>query len=187
MHATAFLKATQPAEVAPVIVLHGTEQFLKHSVLLKLREAVLGGTSDEDIGPSQFTGKNAELVAVCDELLTVSMWSDRRMVVVEDADEFVSQNRAGLEKFLEKPSKKSVLVLLVKSWPKNTRLAKRVAKIGMDVQCTELGASELNRWLADIASEKYGKQLPRASAALMIELAGVDLGLLEQELAKLAA
>ena len=43
------------------------------------------------------------------------------------------------------------------------------------------------RWLIDSARSEFGKTLPRDAAALMHELAGDDLGLLEQELAKLAS
>ena len=44
-----------------------------------------------------------------------------------DADEFVTKYRGPLEKYFEKPARKSVLVLNVKTWAKTTRLAKQVA------------------------------------------------------------
>jgi len=141
----------------------------------------------QDVGTTRFEGKDTELKTVCDELWTVSMWGNRRLVVVDDADEFVSQNRSGLEKYLEKPAKKSVLVLTVKSWPKNTRLAKVVAKIGLALECAELKGSALSRWLSETCRTEFDKQLTRNAAALMVELAGAELGLLNQELAKLSA
>ena len=62
-----------------------------------------------------------------------------------------------------------------------------MAKIGLDIECSPLSGAELVRWLAEAARTEHGKTLPREAAALMRELAGEDLGLLEQELAKLAA
>ena len=187
MHATAFLKAPEQSETVPIVVVFGTQRYLRQMVLDSIYQRVLGADETDDVGPTRFDGKNTDLKTVGDELFTVSMWGDRRLVVVDDADDFVSKNREGLEKYLKSPAKKSLLVLLVKSWPKTTRLAKQTAKIGLDVQCADLSGAELTRWLCETAQQQHGKRLPRAAAQLMAELAGNELGLLEQELAKLSA
>src|SRR5690606_29196770 len=105
--------------------------------------------------------RDIELKTIRDELLTVSMFAPKRVIVVEDADEFVSRHRAGLEEYLEHPARQSVLILDVKSWPKNTRLAKRLPDCGIDVDCGELQGAKLNDWLATELREEYGKQLSR--------------------------
>ena len=186
MHAVAFLKAQSFPAVGPIAVLVGEERHLKRAIFERLVQEVLGG-DEESLGLTRFVGEEAELKTVCDELLTVSMWGDRRLVIVDGADRFVSQYRDGLEKYLTHPAKKSVLVLDVKSWPKTTRLAKAVVKIGLEIECSPLSGAELLRWLTDAAASEHGKTLARDAASLLRELAGEDLGLLEQELAKLAA
>ena len=183
MHAVEFLKQS-PTEVPPVAVLSGGQRHLKQAALVIIKQIVLG---DEDTSLTKFIGKETNLQSVTDELRTISMWSDRRLVVVEDADEFVTKHRASLEKYVEKPAKKSVLVLDVKTWPKTTRLAKLVAKEGLDVECSELKGAQLSKWLLDTARDSYHQTLARDAAALLIELAGEDLGLLDQELNKLAS
>jgi DNA polymerase-3 subunit delta len=185
MHATAFLKSRDTTEIPPIAVLHGGERHLKHAVLEALRARVLGETGD--IGFTRFGGKETDALTVFDELRTISMWGDRRLVLVDDAEDFVSKNRTSLEKYLDKPARKSVLLLDVKTWPKTTRLAKLVAKMGLEVECKELSAGDLTRWLCEAAQEQHGKQLSRDAASLMVQLAGTDLGLLDSELAKLAA
>src|SRR5262249_7688090 len=117
---------------------------------------------------------------------TISMWGDRRLVLVDDADEFVTKVRASLEKYVEKPAKKSVLVLSVKTWPKTTRLAKQVAATGLDVDCSELKGAPLLKWLQDTARDAYQQTLAREAAVLLVELVGEELGMLDQELSKLA-
>jgi DNA polymerase III subunit delta len=186
VHAVAFLKAKSIPAVGPIAVLVGEERHLKRAIFERLVQEVLDG-DEESLGLTRFPGEEAELKTVCDELLTVSMWGNRRLVIVDGADRFVSQYRDGLEKYLTHPAKKSVLVLDVKSWPKTTRLAKVVAKIGLDIDCAPLAGAELLRWLTDSARSEHGKTLARDAASLLRELAGEDLGLLEQELAKLAA
>lgn len=182
MHATDVLRKT-PA-VPAVVVLSGGQHHLKSLTLQWLRTAVLG---DDETDITRFAGKDADLQSVWDELRTVSMWGERRLVVVETADEFITRHRAGLEKYAAAPSKKSVLVLDVKSWPKNTRLAKQLAQTGLEVECTELKGAALTKWIQETARETHHAEFLRDAAALLIELVGEDLGLLDQEISKLAA
>lgn len=187
MHATAFLKKPADQTSGPIVVLYGGERFLKQEALRAVCEKELGAAEGDDIGLVRMTGKDADLADVVDALLTVSMWNPRQLVLVEDADEFVTKFRAGLEKYLERPAKKSALVLDVKSWPSNTRLAKKTAEIGLPVDCGPLKPADLQTWLVEQARTRHGSKLDRQAAQLLVELAGTDLALLDQELAKLAA
>jgi DNA polymerase-3 subunit delta len=89
------------------------------------------------------------------------MWGDRRLVVVDDADDFVTKYRSNLEKLVEKPAKKSVLVLDVTTWPKSTRLYKQVAARGLDVECSELKGPQLLKWLQETARDEFSQTLTR--------------------------
>ena len=183
MHATEFLKNADLSADIPLVAVYGGQRYLKQAVLQRLIGVVLDG---DDASLSTFAGKDVEWATVADELFTVSMWSDRRLVSVQDADDFVSKFRERLENYLDKPARKSTLVLDVKSWTKTTRLAKRLAKVGFALDCAPLKGAELMRWLTATSQQRYGKKLERSAAQLLIELAGEDLGLLDQELAKLA-
>lgn len=186
MQATVFLKAPEKQPTGPAVVLYGGERFLKQECLKVVTRLVLGGDGDE-LALTKLPGASVDLKTVVDTLLTVSMWSPRQLVLVEDADDFVSTYRDGLEKYLERPAKKSVLVLDVKSWPSNTRLAKKVTSVGLPLECASLKGAELSTCLTEMARSRHGKKLDRAAAQLLVELAGSELGLLDQELAKLAA
>ena len=182
MHAVDFLKQI-PDQIPPVTVLTGGQRHLKQSVLAILKKIVI---DDDDTSLTSFTGRDADLQTVTDELRTMSMWSDRRLIIVDDADEFVTKYRAGLEKYVEKPAKKSVLVLNVKTWTKTTRLAKQVAGSGLDVDCSELKGPLLLKWLQDTVKDTYHQTISRDAAVLLIDLVGDEMGMLDQELAKLA-
>lgn len=187
MNATQFLRDATAASPGALVVLHGAELHLKQSSLKALRGMILGAGQDDAIGESRFDGKNLEWWTVRDELLTVSMFTARRLVVVEDAEEFVSKFRAALEEYVEAPAKKSVLVLDMKSWRKNTRLAKKLESMGLELDCGELKGTQLTGWLIDEAKTRYARQLTRDAAAMMVELAGTGLTLLDQELQKLTS
>ncbi|HSG72863.1 MAG TPA: DNA polymerase III subunit delta [Planctomycetaceae bacterium] len=184
MHASQFLTNPGKFETGPMVAVFGTERYLKRSACDALRTVVLKGSDEQ---PAVFAGKDATLSDVLDELSMLSMWGDRRLVIVEDADEFVKKYRAALEKYLDKPAKKSVLVLEVKTWNKTTRLAKSLEKCGLPLSCEELKGRELQKWIDQTARVRFGKQVSRDAALLMEELVGNNLGLLEQELDKLSS
>lgn len=185
MHATEFLSKNKTLPNVPVLVLYGSERFLKLEVL-KLVPGC-GDEDSDDVTLTRVAGKDAELRSVCDELLTVSMFGDQRIVIIEDADEFITKNRAGMEKYVGKPAPTSLLILDVKSWPKNTKLAKAAGKIGLNIECGELKGSALAQWLISTAKAEHQKTLDRETAQLIVQLAGDSLGLLQQELDKLAS
>ncbi len=185
MHATEFLKEPNQQELGTIVVLSGDEHSLKLEAIAALTSLVCG--DDNDASVTRFDGQEIDLKTVRDELLTISMWGDRRLVIVEAADDFVSNNREALERYLDKPAKKSLLVLDSMSFPKTTRLYKSVAKLGLLLECTALKGAELTRWIQSRAKSRFGKQVTRDAAMLLPELAGNHLGLLEQELDKLAA
>src|SRR5438445_5946 len=124
MESFAFLESTSK-KVLPVYVLHGDEDFLKRQVLHALRARIFGGDGNE-FGLSTHPGDKAAFAAVFDELQTLPFLCPRRLVVVENADPFVTRYRAALEKYVVEPTEQGTLVLDVKSWPANTRLAKLV-------------------------------------------------------------
>lgn len=183
MHATELLKKI-PEEPASVIVLVGDERSLKTDVINALLRVAL---PNEDDAPTRYTGKDVDMKTVRDELLTISMWGDRRVVVIDDASDFVSANRSALEKYAEKPGKKSVLILDVKTLAKNTRLYKIVNKNGLVAECSELKGAALAKWVQEAAQRSYEKTIDRDAVQLLIELAGSALGQLDQELSKLAS
>ena len=186
MHATAFLKKPDQRPVGPMVALFGAERFLKLKTLKALCTLVLG-SGEEELGLTRYPGPSTDFSTVMDELRTLSMFGDRRVVLIEEADEFVTKHRAALEKYLDKPAKKGLLVLEVKTWTSSTRLAKRVAQVGLDLDCSPLKPAELLKWLSEHAQSAYGKPLARDAAQTLIELRGNELGHLDQELAKLAA
>jgi DNA polymerase-3 subunit delta len=171
-------------KVQPVYVLHGDEDFLKRQVLAVLQGLVLGQPG-ESFGLSTHAGDKAAWAAVHDELQTLPFLSPRRLVVVENADPFVTRHRTALEKYAADPAPHGVLVLEVKSWPANTRLAKLLDGPGT-VSCKAPAAHRLPEWCVKRLASAHGKQLSAPAAALLVDLVGPDMGLLDQELAKLA-
>ena len=187
LHALDFLSDTPDVAKTSAIVVVGDEPFLARQVALRLRQVVLSG-GDAEFSLATFDGREAELSQVFDELQTVALFGGgRRLVIVETADDFVTRNRAALEDFVERPHATGVLVLSARAMPSNTRLFKAVQRVGVIVEASVPAAPRLKKWLGVWAEQTHGKSLEPAAADLLLELVGPELGLLHQELAKLAA
>lgn len=185
MDALAFLGAA-PADAGPLYVLAGDETFLKRQCLYAIRRRALGADADADEqAVSLFAGDKATLAEVFDELDTLPFFFRRRLVVVDNADPFVTRYRAELEKKVGHLPATGTLVLDVKSWPANTRLA-RLVETAATIVCKAPAAYRMAPWCTEWAKAHYGKQLPAPAAALLVDLVGPEMGLLDQELQKLA-
>lgn len=182
MDALEFLEQKKPAN-QPIYVLTGEEDFLRRAVRESLERQLLGD-ADREFAVSVYAGDTAQFSTIKGELDTLPFLSPRRIVVIELADPFVSEFRPQLERLVEKPSK-GVLILEVKSWPSNTRLYKMVPSEAT-IQCKAPPMQRLPAWCVHRAAV-HGKKLTQKGAEMLVELIGASLGILDQELSKLAA
>ncbi len=171
-------KAKEPASAAgkemggaggirPAYVVYGADNALRSRGLGKILERIAG-----DGNVTEYAG-NAELADVLDELRTMPLLGDRRIVVIRDADAFITAHREPLEDFLAAPVPTGTLVLDTKRWASNTRLAKLVEKIGQAVKCEPPAGKDIPGWLTQYAA-KLGKRMDQAAAQTMRELIGDD-------------
>ncbi len=167
----------------PVYVLHGDDAFLLDAYRQEIIHAVLGD-ADPQVCMTAFDG-DAELADVLDELRTLPFLAPSRVVIIRDADSFVSAHREKLENYLQAPNETSALVLQVRTWKSNTRLAKLVDQIGQVKHCSLTENANLQAWLAKAAA-KRGKKISPAAADLLAAYVGRDLASLSNELEKLS-
>jgi len=195
-HAFDFLARPVKVTSLPLVcVVFGDESFLKRLVLQAIQQSLVEG-DDSDFASGQFEGADCQWRDVGDELGTMSLFgSDKRTVFVSAADDFVTRCRTQLEDYVEAANEKSILVLDVKSWPGNTRLAKSVAKKGLAVECRlplvprskrNIDVQRVVNWLIAWAEQSHQLRLDSLSARQLYDLVGDHLGLIDQELAKLA-
>ncbi len=127
-----------------------------------------------------------DIAEVFDELRTLPFLAGHRVVLVKNADKFVSANRQLLENYFDNPSATGVLVLTVKTWDSRTRLAKKLPGVGTLIAVEQPKTQELWRHLVSYAKDAHDKGLGRQAAELLVDLAGDDLTRLYTEIDKLA-
>ena len=157
---------------ALIYVLAGKEQTL---VIAQLRALL-----DELIEPPQrvtglldVDGRDITLPEVLDELRTLPFLADKRVVVVRNASDFISQNREHLEKYFDAPCPTGVLILVVETWPANTRLARKLPKIGRLIKSIQPKGRNLLQRLSEYARDAHRIILHSNTAELLVDL-GID-------------
>lgn len=186
MDALPFL-AAKAAKRQPIYALVGDEDFLKRHARERIIAIALG---DEDpaFAVSVYQGDKIDFSTARNDLETLPFLAPCRIVVVENADTFVTENRPALETYAAKPSSVGVLVLDVKTFPETTKLAKALPDAAK-IACKTPPAYkiyELKPWLTEWAKTAHKKKLAPDAAELLLELVGSSMGLLDQELGKLA-
>jgi len=148
---------------------------------------------DKLLEPSQratglFDAEAASVSAseVLDELRTAPFLTDKRVVLVRRADDFISRNRELLEKYFDNPCPTGRLVLTTKSWDSRTKLARKLARVGKLISITQPKRWELPQRLMKYTNDAHDKKLGKDAAELLIELTGDELTRLYSEIDKLA-
>jgi DNA polymerase-3 subunit delta len=191
-----------------VYVIAGKEPTLVNAKYTELIDQLVP-PEEKDAGPLVVDGDKAIISEILDELRTLPFFTKRRIVALRNADKFISakgqedeedeqnkqdsqnapagsSNRELLEKYFENPCHTGILIMTVSSWPKTTRLAKKLPDIGTLVEVKLPTGTDLTNRIINYARDAHGKGLDYRTAGLLIDLAGDNLTRLYTEVDKLA-
>ena len=171
--------------VPPVNAVFGEEFFLKRQAVKGIVARALRDDPDS-MGPTRVDGETAELADALDELQTPSLLGGCRVVIVEDADTFITRYRKQLEAYCSKPAQGACLVLVCRSLPRNTRLHKQIAARGEVFECAVPKGRQVSAWIVQRGRQTYSKAIDGDAVARLRDLVGGSLEALDNELAKLA-
>lgn len=184
MDALTFLKSPGKSKRQPIYALIGDEDFLKR----RCRDAIIAlalGDADPSFAVANYSGDKLDFSTARNDLDTLPFLSPCRIVLVENADKFVTENRPALEKYAVQPAAHGVLILEVKAFPETTKLAKALPDAAK-LSCKAPYADKLPAWCVSWAKAAHETTLDSGAAQLLVQLVGTAMGMLDQELAKLA-
>ena len=195
VHAFDYLSEPGKHRAAAITVLFGDEWLLRKLVLDQLQDVLFGA---EDIPVASLDGQTAEWRDARDELCSASLFGGGkpRLVIIHDADTFISEHRKQLEDYVAKPVTRNVLLLMAKTFAANTRLYKEVIQAHLAIDCRppeiargrskSLDTKRIVQWMVENADRRHSARLPSMSAELLLDLVGPDFGRLDSETEKLA-
>ena len=185
-----------------IVVLQGADQFLvpRYTAdFVAVLEAKLGAVEQ-----FRFNGENVELATVLDELRSYGLMQQHKLVIVDNADRFLSGRsnddgttarastkgtggaRKALERYAADPVPDATLLLRAERWNKG-RLDAAIGKVGLVHKIKPLTENETVRWCMLRAEREHGAKLDEDAARLLVLRIGTGLARLDVELSKLAA
>ncbi|WP_432800046.1 DNA polymerase III subunit delta [Poriferisphaera sp. WC338] len=166
-----------------VLVLHGPDEMKKREHLAALRKVL-----DKVHGETEtftFDGKAATLADVFDEVRGYSLMMQYKIVIVDDADQFVKNHRDALERYADSPVDHATLVLRAGTWNRGN-LDKKIAAIGGIIKCESASEADAVRWVIKKAQTSYNATLEQGAAQLLVDRLGADMLMLDTEVGKLS-
>jgi DNA polymerase-3 subunit delta len=167
--------------VKPIYALVGADAFLQTQ---RLKEIV--AQLPKDAQRIDLDGERAELVDVLDELRSFAMFGGTKVVVVGNADDFITRFREQLEDYCQRPVDSATLVLRVDSLPSNQKIYKIIAKNGEIQKCAPPADREIVPWIIGRGKAEHKVTVTAQAAEMLKDLIGDDLGRMDNELSKLA-
>jgi len=169
----------------PIYVFFGDEEFFINEALLTVKAHSLKG-ADPSISLVEFKGDETSGGVIFDELRTLPFFASKnKLVVVEEAEDFVEKNRENLEKYLQTPASHASLALVCDKWDKRTKLATLVDKVGISIECKKLKDHLLPNWIPTRAKH-YKKNISSVAAQKLVEDVGNNLAIIDKHLEKLS-
>ena len=180
-------KSKSENEHALIYVLNGKDESLVGAEAQKLLDELIE-PEQRATGLLDVDGADVSLADVLDELRTLPFLAEKRVVVIRKADDFISRdhNRQVLEKYFDAPCPTGILVLIVRGWRSNTKLARKLKRVGVLISVTQPKRQELPQRLREYSRDAHDMNLNRNAAELLVDVAGDDLPRLYSEIDKLA-
>ena len=165
-------------------LLAGKDHFMRTEHTAALRAALR--EAHGDIDEFRFDGARAEPAEVLDECRSFGLMSGHKLVVVDEAEEFVREDtRPMLERYTESPADGATLLLRAER-KLTGNLPKAIGAAGGYVECDPPGEDQAVRWAIKRAGKQHGAGLDPAAARALVDRLGPDLGRIDAELGKLA-
>lgn len=149
----------------------------------KLRDKFLSA-GEIDLNYSVFPPE--DISGIMDALGTMPFLADRRVVLVRGAENMTEEGALSVERYLEKPSEDSVLILSFSVLSAKDRLFKILSKKTTVVSVEKLTPQKTRSAIRDFFKKENIEISPRA-IELIFELKGSDPASIKPELEKLAA
>ncbi|MCZ6835636.1 MAG: DNA polymerase III subunit delta [Planctomycetota bacterium] len=184
-----------------IIILHGKDALRIRDWSNQLIEVL-----NERYGEIQrfdYDGAQTEPAVVLDELRSYGLLQQHKLVVLEQADQFLvaqddddddisvkggrrKSSRQLMEAYAQKPAEDATLLMRAETW-KPGKLDKIVATVGIVGKFEPPNDGEAIDWILNEGATRYEVKVNKNAAELLVEKLGCSLDRLNVELAKLAS
>lgn len=183
MNVDAIVSEIEKKLFKPVYLLHGEEPYYIDIIGNAIYKNALE-EDERDFNQSVLYGKDTDVLTVISEAKAFPMMSERRLVVVREAQDL--KNIEKLDAYCASPNPSTVLVLeyKYKKFDSRKKITKEIAKNGIVFQSDKVRDYQLTGWINSYLTKRNYSITPKASQLLSDSL-GNDLSKITNELSKL--
>lgn len=167
----------------PIYFLFGEESFFIDEALLRIKRAILL-PQDMDFNFTQFSATDNDITQVLDEVMTLPVFIPRRLVVVQNCQDFSDKEMAPLIEYLKSPSESCVLVLVASKIDKRKKTMKSLIDFATTVEFRKPFDYQIPQWIKYLA-QKEDLKITDEAKQLLHRLVGSNLLELQTEMTKL--
>jgi DNA polymerase III subunit delta len=184
------LDSSAPNHFSELYFVQAKDAFIKKQALDHLTRLFLKGEPGlQAAGLQTFDAEKHTVQRVLQELETLGLFSQKRLIVLHNVDEYDKGALTKLEQYFSAPNKGMCLALSASSMNRASGFYKKTEKLGVVFDLPEEKPWEKEKssleWL-QAAAAKEKKRMAPAVAQAMIKQLGTDLGTLHAELLKVA-
>ncbi|MCI9128755.1 MAG: DNA polymerase III subunit delta [Eggerthellaceae bacterium] len=173
-------------ELLPAYLVVGDDTLKREAVLKRMRVR-LEALGDLSFNSDTFSGEDASGEAIVSACNTVPFASEKRLVIVNDAEKLKKADSEPLVEYLSDPTSSTVLLIIAEKLSKNTRLYKAASKVGAKavIDCARPKKWEMAALVRNMAPS-HGIVITEGAAEALLDLLGEDTVRIDTELQKLA-
>jgi DNA polymerase-3 subunit delta len=178
------LASVKNKEFKPVYILHGEEPYFIDQIADQIENYCLED-HEKDFNQAIIYGRDAELIGLISELKGYPMMSERRLVILREAQDFKQIDE--LDSYVESPTDSTVFVVCYKYKTIDARkkLLKSASKNGIVFKSEKIKDYQLPDWIVNHMKSK-GFSINSKATMLLAENVGNDLSRLVNEIEKLS-
>ncbi|MCR5747735.1 MAG: DNA polymerase III subunit delta [Lachnospiraceae bacterium] len=170
-------------DIAPVYLIYGDEAYLRENYKNTLINALV--TPGDNLNFNSFRGSNTDPKEITALAVTMPFMAEKRVILVQDSG-FFKKATEEMEEYIDNPSSDTVLVFVESGIDKRNKAYSIAKKHDYLVEAQRFDPEKLPQWIT-VNFKRKGKKIPGSAIKLLIERAGTDLSLLDQEVEKLAS
>ncbi|MFN3698501.1 MAG: DNA polymerase III subunit delta [Pseudobdellovibrio sp.] len=180
---TKFYKDLESGQLAPLYFIYGDEPFLIEQCIERFKYAVLNEATI-DFNYSLYYAADVEVTSLKETVETLPVFSERRLVVLKNSQEFKDSEWQEIDSVIKKPVDSTVFVLFADKIDKRKKHFKNLIDHAQSIEFKKPYDNEIPRWINYYASY-YDLKLTQAAIHRMHRLIGNNLAEIYAQLANL--
>ena len=180
------LSLIKQEKIYPVYLFYGKENYLKEDIFKKLRNRLIDPAYRE-LNYKVFYGEKLSINEVINDLETLPMISEHKLVVIKEAEKINKNDETKLVDYFNRLSLKSnfsTLIIIYKENSPNKKLITVIKKVGIAANFNITDKAKLALWI-NSKFKQSNKKITQEGLFYLQSIIGSDLGRLFNEIEKI--